>query len=231
VNFEKDSAWRLEFIRSYVTQYVMAKRAVEEKVDQRPDVAFDVEMAKRRVLSDILIQRKIDEIRIPTDDIVKYYEENKERFGTSEKIRVSYVRVKTAGEAEEVSSELAKGKTLKEAARKKLKKAEDWVSKTKPQIPELKELSAEVWNEIFSLPDGQASRAIPSASEFLFFQVDAREPAQFPPFKEVRTQMEQEYASKIRDKVVSEFVRDALIQAGAEIYEDEIEPQSKPTEA
>lgn len=221
-NFDKALPWRLDFIQNYVIQTVLTQKAEREKIDRDPEVAFELELARRRVLSDVLIGRRINEIRVSHEDIRKYYDENLSRFGTPERIRLSYLRVEDQAEAAEVASQLEKGKSLKKASQTKVVKVGEWIPGNAPAAAGLEDLKPEQWKEIFRLETGKTSGAFETPRGFTFFQIDEREKGTAKPFEEVRQQIEMEYAVKIREKVISEYLHEIFLQEGVEIYEDEI---------
>lgn len=228
-NFDKSLPWRLNFIQNYVTQSVLTQKAERETLDQDPEVALEIVLARRRILSDVLIGRRINEIRVSSEEIRKYYDENMGQFGTPEKIRLSYLGVKDQKEADEVVSQLKKGKGLKKIDKKKVVKVGEWISQNAPLAAGLEDLKPEQWKEIFKVETGRTSDAIETPRGFYFFQVDEQEKATAKPFEEVRQQVEMEYAMKVRQKVVSEYLHEIFLQEGVEIYEDEIRQKFEET--
>jgi hypothetical protein len=245
-NFQTSREWRLNYIRQYVARVALTKRAEREEKDKSEDVLFALEQARRNILSDKLLGDRLAKIKITEDDLKRYYEQNKSKYRIRERIKLSYIKLKTKREAERIIARLNKGRGFKKVAGKKIVKINDWISKDMPFVPGLENIKPQVWKKLFALGVGGTSEIIivdsveritesekakseklnairyPLNAEYYIFHIDEREPAKDRPFEEVRRQVEFEYSKKVRDEAINEFIMETFAQEKVKIYEDRI---------
>jgi len=108
-----------EILRSLVREEILYQAAIAQHLQEEADVKQRVEVARRQVIIEELLRRKVDAASVVTDDEArKAYEENKPLFST-ETVGVSHIMVKTASEAEAVQAELKAGKSFADLAKEK----------------------------------------------------------------------------------------------------------------
>jgi peptidyl-prolyl cis-trans isomerase C len=108
-----------EILRALVREEILFQAATAQQVDQEAVVKRRVEVAKRQVVIEELLRRKVDALSQVTDeDIKKAYEDNKPLF-TTDTVGASHIMVKTETEAEALQAELKAGKPFAELAKEK----------------------------------------------------------------------------------------------------------------
>jgi len=217
-NISRDQC--LSYVRQYVVQAALAKRAERENIHRDKEVIFMIERARERVLSDKVKSNRLDKIKITEEDLEKYYRQNQERYQTKEKIKLSYIKVKNKKQAEKIIAALNKGKSFEKAAKKRAVKLINWISQgvIPSFLPE--GLSFQAVNELFFLDIGGSSNPVEVRDEFYIFHIDEKEPAQDQPFAEARRQVENVCIQEARDKAIAELIRETFVRENVEIYED-----------
>ena len=221
-NFETSKDWRLNFVRQYIAQIALTKRAEGEGIDKDEDVIFNIEKARRGILADKILNKRLAKIEITEEDLKRHYQENKVKYQIKERIKISYIKVKSKKGAEKIIARLNKGKSFQQAAGKKKVKLDNWISKGAPFIPELEEVAPEALTDIFGLGVGGSSQAIEAKDNFYIFHIDEKEPAKDRPFEEVRRQVESEVNRKERDSAINNFIMETFTQESVRIYENRI---------
>ena len=79
-NFETSKEWRTDFIRQYVARTALAKRAKREGLEKDRDIVFSLEQARRGILAEKLLERKLGKIEAREEDLLRYYEANKGKY-------------------------------------------------------------------------------------------------------------------------------------------------------
>jgi len=217
-NISRDQC--LSYVRQYVVQVALAKRAERENIHRDKEVIFMIERARERVLSDKVKSNRLDKIKITEEDLEKYYRQNQERYQTKEKIKLSYIKVKNKKQAEKIIAALNKGRSFEKAAEKRIVKLDNWILQDSPFITQIEGLSHETLNELFSLRIGGSSNPVEIHSEFYIFHIDEKEPVMDKPFAEVRKQVENEWVREAREKATAELIRETFAQENVEIYEE-----------
>ncbi len=97
--FRGDPDWRAGFIRNYVAQVALAQMAERQKLDRQPSVVLSLDLARRRILSDALIQSRLDALSVAEEELKVYYEQNMQRYMLGKKVQpFSEVRAKVGQE-------------------------------------------------------------------------------------------------------------------------------------
>jgi peptidyl-prolyl cis-trans isomerase C len=106
-----------DVVRGMVQEEILIQDAATEGLDQEAAVKAKLEQARRRVMIEELLQRKvIAQSQVTDDEARKMYEDNKPLFST-ETMRVGHIMVKTEAEAEAILKELQAGKDFAELAK------------------------------------------------------------------------------------------------------------------
>ncbi len=219
-NFETSPAWRQEFIRTYVAQCALARRAEREGLERDPGVRFEAAHSRRVILANALVQRRTEGLRVGEDEIRAYYEGNKPRYQIKERIKVSALLAEKREEAERIAAQLRRGKSFERVAGKKRKAVDSWISKDAPGVPGLEAIPPERWNEAFALKPGRTQGPIETEKGVFFIHVEAAEPARDRPLEEVRQQVRFECDKELRDQAVAELIRETFAQEGVELHEE-----------
>jgi parvulin-like peptidyl-prolyl isomerase len=108
-----------DVLRGMIQEEVLLQGAIAEGLDKDAAVTARLEQARRQVLIEELIRRKVmAQARVTDEDARKMYEDNKPLFST-ETVTTSHIMVKTEVEAEVILKDLQEGKDFAELAKAK----------------------------------------------------------------------------------------------------------------
>ncbi|OGB92274.1 MAG: hypothetical protein A2Z31_07450 [candidate division NC10 bacterium RBG_16_65_8] len=108
-----------EILRALVREEILYQAAIAQRLDEETGVKQRLEIARRQVVIEELLRRKVDAAsQVSDEDARKAYEENTPLFST-ETVGVSHIMVKTEGEAQAVQVELKSGKPFGDVAKEK----------------------------------------------------------------------------------------------------------------
>ncbi len=108
-----------EILRALVREEILYQAAVAQHIDGEASVKQRAEVARRQVIVEELLRRKVEAAtQVSDDEARKAYEQNTSLFST-ETVGVSHIMVKTESEAEAVQAELKNGKAFAEVAKEK----------------------------------------------------------------------------------------------------------------
>jgi len=108
-----------EILRALVREEVLYQAAVAQHLDEEAIVKQRAEVARRQVIIEELLRRKVEaSAQVSDEEARKAYEQNQSLF-SSETVGVSHIMVKTESDAEVVQAELKAGKTFADVAKEK----------------------------------------------------------------------------------------------------------------
>ena len=108
-----------EILRALVREEILYQAALAQHLDEDASVKQRAEVARRQVIVEELLRRKVEAASQVTDeDARKAYEQNQALF-SAETVAVSHILVKTESDAEAVQAELKTGKAFAEVAKEK----------------------------------------------------------------------------------------------------------------
>ena len=210
-----------DVVRGMVQEEILLQNATTEGLERERAVKDKLEQARRRVLIEELLQRKIIAYSQVTDEEArKMYEDNKPLFST-ETVRVSHIMVKTEAEAEAILKDLQAGKEFAELAKAK---SQDTGSAEKGgdlgelrrgrTVPEFEEAA-------FRLKEGELSPVIKTEYGYHILKGGAHGNA-VEPFDEVKSRIRQSLVQQKQQESFTTFMADLEKKAKAEIFEDRL---------
>ena len=108
-----------EILRALVREEVLYQAAVAQHLDEEAIVKQRAEVARRQVIIEELLRRKVEaSAQVSDEEARKAYEQNQSLF-SSETVGVSHIMVKTESDAETVQGELKAGKAFADVAKEK----------------------------------------------------------------------------------------------------------------
>jgi len=209
------NAAKLKFIREYVATEVLYEKGKKLGLDKDIDTRAAVEDYKKQLVLHELLQDEIKkELRITPEDVLLYYNANKERYSAPERSRVSFLEVNDSAKSDEIAAQLRQGKG---------KKVEQWVEKGSVVLFGIGE-SKETVESIFKQGKGAVVNPVKIKDKLYMFIIDEKEPKRDKPFEEVKDQVEGEYRMQKEQQIVQSFLDKALEQQEVEIlYQPKVE--------
>jgi len=108
-----------EILRALVREEILYQAAVAQHLDEEVSVKHRAEVARRQVIIEELLRRKVEaSTQVSDEEARKAYEQNQPLF-SSETVGVSHIMVKTESDAEAVQAELKAGKDFADVAKAK----------------------------------------------------------------------------------------------------------------
>ncbi len=106
------------YLDSLILREILYREAEKEGIVKEPVIVNRIEDAKKKVVIEEYLKRKIEGGLSPTDkEKEAYYQEHKDAFDNAESIRVRHILVKTADEIEKIQKMLADGEDFEKLAR------------------------------------------------------------------------------------------------------------------
>ena len=210
-----------EVVRGMIHEEILLQDATAEGVEQDGAVQAKLELARRQVLIEELLRRKvIAPSQITDEEARKMYEDNKPLFST-ETVRISHIMVKTEAEAEAILKDLQAGKDFAELAKTK---SQDTGSAEKGgDLGELRhgQTAREFEDEAFRLKEGELSPVIKTQYGYHVLKGGAHANA-VEPFDEVKGQIRKSLLQQKQRETFTAFMADLEKNAKTEMFEDQL---------
>ena len=208
-------------LRALVREEILFQAATAQRLNEEPGVKSRMEVARRQVVIEELLRRKVEVLsRVTEEDIRKAYEDNKPLLST-EAVGASHIMVKTEAEAEAIRTELKAGKPFAELAKEKsldggsAEKGGDLGMLTRGQTEPEFEAAA------FALKEGEVSEVVKTQYGYHILK-GGPHATTVQPYDEVK--------DKLREMLGKQKQRDALMltmtefeaKATTELFEDRL---------
>lgn len=177
-NLDKEQAKpaSLQVVRNLVDQELVVQKALEDKLDRDPRVVQALDAARRQILAEAYMSRKLGTPSEPTDgEISAYFNAHPEMFAQRKIYRLQEVSIKAPKEKQaEIRKQLEGSKTLNDFLA--WLKAENLPAKAGQAVKPAEQLPVAVLPQLAKMPNGQA--LVANAPEGLLVLVVADSQAQ-----------------------------------------------------
>ncbi|MBC2732578.1 EpsD family peptidyl-prolyl cis-trans isomerase [Thiobacillus sp.] len=157
-NLDKDQskAASLQVIRNLVDQEVLAQKAQSEKLDRDPVVVQALDAARRQIMAEIYMTRKLGTPTEPTDaEVSDYFNKHPELFTKRKIYRLQELSIKAPKEKQEaIRKQLTDSKTLSDFVA--WLKDEKYPVQASQGVKPAEQLPQALLPKLAEMPDGQA---------------------------------------------------------------------------
>ena len=208
-------------LRQMVQEELLVQAAEAEKLDAEPAVAALLTQARRGVLVNEVIARKVvAEVKVAEQDVQKFYEENQARFA-DERVVAGHIMVRTEAEAQQVLADLKAGKEFAALARERSLDAESAARGGDLGVIRRGAAPKPFEDAAFKLRAGEVSPVV--HTQYGFHVIQVREHLTTPrPFVEVKDQIREHLLTQRRQQALQAYL-DTLEKAGSvKMFEDRL---------
>ncbi|MBP1751669.1 MAG: peptidylprolyl isomerase [Geobacteraceae bacterium] len=209
-----------ELLESMVVRELVLEQAKKDGIDKSKEVVTRLEDLKKRVVVEAFVRKKIEQdIKISDDEMKKFYDQNKDKFKSGEQVKASHILVKSESSAQDILSQLKKGASFEELARKNSADASaakggdlGWFSKG-TMVPEFDKVA-------FGLKDGELSNVVKTPYGFHIIKVTGKRAAGVRSFDEVKDQIKAAMMPAKQQEVLQQLKESLKKNAKISIKED-----------
>ena len=198
-----------------ITREILYQEAVKRKLDKNADYQTQLDLAKQQIMLAVLIE-DLSKKLMPTEaDVRKEYERVKaERGGeTGKQYKARHILVKEEAGAKQIITDLEAGGDFAAIAKEK---SED--TGTKEEGGQLDWSEAEGYVQPFgealkALKKGERTKEpVKTSYGYHIIELEDTKSVPFPPFDQVKTQIQQQLATKVRDDYIADLRTKAKVQ-------------------
>jgi EpsD family peptidyl-prolyl cis-trans isomerase len=153
---EKSKAASLQVVRNLVDQEVIAQKALSDKLDRDPLVVQALDAARRQILAEAYMSRKLGTPAEPSDaEVLDYFNKHPELFAKRKIYRLQELSIKAPTDKHDaIRAQLGASKTLNDFA--EWLKAENYPTKVAQGVKPAEQLPLQILPQLAQMPDGQA---------------------------------------------------------------------------
>lgn len=157
-NLDKDQsrAASLQVVRNMVDQELLVQKAVEDKLDRDPTVVQSLDAARRQILAEAYMSRKLGIPAEPSDaEVSDYFNKHPELFSNRKVYRLQEISIKAPKDKHDaIRAQMGASKTLNDFGA--WLKAENLPAKAAQGVKPAEQLPLEILPKLAQMSDGQA---------------------------------------------------------------------------
>jgi len=156
LNAEQSKAASLRVVRNLVEQELLVQKALGDKLDRDTNVVQALDAARRQILAEAYMGRKLGTPAEPTDaDVQAYFDANPDLFAKRKIYRLQEISIKAPEDKRDaIRAQLAEAKTLNDFGA--WLKAENYEVKASQGVKPAEQLPLAMLPQLAKMPDGQA---------------------------------------------------------------------------
>ena len=153
---EQTKAASLQVVRNLVDQEVIAQKALADKLDRDPAVVQALDAARRQILAEAYMSRKLGTPAEPSDaEVAGYFDQHPELFAKRKIYRLQEISIKAPQDKyDAIRAQLGASRTLEDFAT--WLKAENLPVKSAQGVKTAEQLPLQMLPQLAKMPDGQA---------------------------------------------------------------------------
>ncbi|MBI2192395.1 MAG: peptidyl-prolyl cis-trans isomerase [Planctomycetes bacterium] len=222
----------VEFLRQYLFEKLLARKARKLGIDQQPDFRKQMNDLVDRSLAQILIRQEIEQkVKIDPRDVELYYQANRERYVQKGRASVAHVLLEDEETARKVLAlaqkggdfaQIARDYSKDEATRSEGGRIAQPLIEDSPDVPGIGR-SAEFLKAAFSTPAGQVGpEIVRSPAGFHVLKVLEVQPSRPMPLEEAQQAAARDYQVEKAQTVIQRLIQETLEVERVQIFEDKI---------
>ncbi len=183
-----------QILNEIITQELFYLHANEIGMDKDEAYLKELEYAKQSLLKQYAIRKTLSEANVTEQEVIDYYEQNKDNFKNPESAKASHILVDTEEQANEIAEEIKSGLSFEDAAKKYSKcpskdKGGDLGFFTRGRmVPEFE-------NAAFSMEKDEISEPVKTQFGFHLIKLADKQPEKVISFDEIKDNLTNQIAS------------------------------------
>ncbi len=208
-------------LRQMVQEELLLQAAEAEKMEADPTVAARLDQARRGVLINEIISRKIlAAAKAGDDEVQQFYDANQARFA-GERVAASHIMVRSEADAQQVLEDLRSGRDFAALARERSVDAESARRGGELGLVARGATPKPFEDAAFKLKAGEVSPVV--KTEYGFHVIQVREHLTGPrPFGEVKDQIREHLLNERRDAALQAYLGGLEKASPVQMFEDRL---------
>lgn len=176
-------------VEELVNQELLYLDAIESGLREEEDFIRQLEKAKVSILKQYAITKLLSDVKVSEEDMIAFYNNEKESFIEPEKVRASHILVDTEEKALEILKEINNGLSFEEAASKYSTCPSKEVGGDLGEFTKGK-MVPEFENAAFSMKEGEISQPVKTQFGYHLIKLVYKKESSLVPYENVKEQIE-----------------------------------------
>lgn len=191
---------RKRLLDELINQELIYLDALENGLDNNEVFLSELEYMKQNLLKQFAVRKLLENISINEEELISYYNDNKENFKKLASVRARHILVDTEREANEIIEEIKNGLDFEEAA-KKYSKCPSKANGGDLGYFTRGKMVKEFENASFELEKGQMSEPVKTSFGYHIIEVLDKKEEEISPFEEVKEQIKNQLIATKQNEV------------------------------
>lgn len=179
---------RKRLLDELINQELIYLDALENGLDNNEEFLAELEYMKQNLLKQFAVRKLLEDISINEEELVTFYNDNKEKFKKPETVRARHILVDTESEANKIIEEIKSGLDFEDAA-KKYSKCPSKTNGGDLGYFTRGKMVKEFENASFELEKGEMSEPVKTSFGYHIIEVLDKKEEEISPFEEVKEQI------------------------------------------
>lgn len=190
---------RKRLLDELINQELIYLEALENGLDNNEEFLAELEYMKQNLLKQFAVRKLLENISIK-EELVTFYNDNKEKFKKPETVRARHILVDTESEANKIIEEIKSGLDFEDAA-KKYSKCPSKTNGGDLGYFTRGKMVKEFENASFELEKGQMSEPVKTSFGYHIIEVLDKKEEEISPFEEVKEQIKNQLFTSKQNEV------------------------------
>jgi peptidyl-prolyl cis-trans isomerase C len=232
-----DQAQREQFLRRFVADELMWRKAQKLEYDDDPLVRRQMELLLKQLSVSRFVEAEVvGKVEVDETDLETYFTANQERYRQPESVKLRLLRVASRQEAEDLATQLDSGASFADlaAARSLHAPSRDngglidrWIPRGAAFLRALGISGSEaearqVSEAVFARGRGEVTPPLASGSSFFLFRVEDKRAAETRSFEELRSAVERDYRLTKIQSAYESLIESELATAEVELFPERL---------
>ncbi len=234
----RDPKTKQEFLQGWLAQEILYRQALQDKLNDKPEVQRVVHDLTRQALSQQLMNEQLaSKIHVTDSDLQTYYAANKDKYVEPERAKISHILVKEEGQANDLLKRLkegadfaavAKESSLDEATKGKGGRIAEDVRKggSVSGIGDANEINARIFA---AGAPALLEKPFKTARGWEIIKVDEKQAQRQRSFEEVQQQVAMQLLRQKREEVQRDYIKEMMDKHQVVIHTTAFAPAPKET--
>jgi len=231
-SFRTDRRKLVEFLRQFIFEKLLARKARKLGLDQHPEFRKQIEEVMNKALAQTLIRQEVQsKVQMDPADVRNYFEANQSRYVEKAQAAASHILLKDEETATNVLSQAQEGKSFEEltkthsvdvSTKSEGGRLKEPVGQGSLEIPGIGRVP-EFAEAVFATKPGQVAKTVVrSPAGFHVIRVDSITPGRALTFEEAQRQVAYDYQMEKSQAALSRMIQETLEVERVQIYDQVI---------
>lgn len=216
------------FLKKYVADELLYEKALRLNYNEDPKLAKQISQIEKQILVQKVIEEEVQgKVVADEADVKNYFEANRARYDIPDRANISLIKVKSQSQAKSLAEKI---KTAEDFSKQAKVNSIDENTKDKGGLiaeeirrgQGVRELSADLTDQVFDLKVGEISKPILSKGAYYLLRLNKKSNAKLASFDEIKQRVEFDYKMEKAKLGYQALIDETLTGAKVKIFTEKL---------